>query len=227
MGLGVTGVANALEAMGYPYASEGFLHSLESILEYIRDIAYSASVELAREKGPFPLYDEEYLNSEFISTLPEYLKEGIGQYGIRNSHLLSIAPTGTISLTADNISSGIEPVFTHKYDRTIITYDGPRVEEVTDYAYREWGIKGRTADEITPQEHVKVLTLASKYVDSAVSKTCNVGDETSWEEFKDIYLQAEPSSTSSTISSFLALRIPYRLPEALKVVQPLAPPSYA
>lgn len=112
------------------------------------------------------------------------------KYGIRNSHLTSIAPTGTISLSADNISSGIEPVFTHQYTRTIIKEDGPVQEDIEDYGYREWGIKGRTAGELTPEEHVQVLIEAQKYVDSACSKTCNVGPDVSWERFQAIYMTA-------------------------------------
>ena len=104
--------------------------------------------------------------------------------GIRNSHLTSIAPTGTISLTADNVSSGIEPPFALFYDRTIEGFDGQSIERVEDYAY-SLGIKGRTANEISADEHVNVLKLASMFVDSAVSKTCNVGDDVTYDEFKD------------------------------------------
>jgi len=106
------------------------------------------------------------------------------------SHLTSIAPTGTISLSADNISSGLEPVFSHRYDRTIQTEDGPIVEEVSDYAYRELGVLGKTADECTLDEHLAALVVASKRVDSAVSKTMNVGANVTWDEFKSIYVQA-------------------------------------
>ena len=111
-------------------------------------------------------------------------------HGIRNSHLLSIAPTGTISLSADNVSSGIEPPFSLYYDRTIQTFDGPKVERVEDYGYRMFGVKGKTADTLSVFDHVNVLTTVSKYVDSACSKTCNVGDDVTWEEFKDVYMRA-------------------------------------
>ena len=196
MGLGVTGVANALEIMGAPYGSENFMEILEFVLENLRNTAYQTSIELAKEKGAFPVYDDPYIDSGFMQTMPEDIRNDIFKYGIRNSHLLSIAPTGTISLTADNISSGIEPVFSYKYDRTIQEFNGARVEEVTDYAYREFGVQGRTADEVSGKEHVSVLTLASKYVDSACSKTCNVGAEVTWEEFKDLYLQAYEGGAS-------------------------------
>lgn len=191
MGLGVTGVANTLETMGHPYASDGYIETQDKILETLRDEAYRASANLAAEKGAFPKFrKDEYLQSSFVSGLPGDIRDLIAEHGIRNSHLLSIAPTGTISLSADNVSSGIEPVFSHEYSRTVIGEDGPVVEKVTDWAYREHGVEGRTADELEPEDHVRVLVAAQKYVDSAVSKTCNVGPDVSWERFKDIYVQA-------------------------------------
>ena len=190
MGLGITGLANAGEMLGHPYASDGFMEFMEDVLRNLRNTTYDASADLAMEKGPFPLWDwEAYSDSEFIKTLPEEIQSKIHQYGISNSHLTAIAPTGTISLTADNVSSGIEPPFALFYDRTIQGFDGQSVERVEDYAY-SLGIKGRTANEISAQDHLKVLIMASKYVDSAVSKTCNVGDTVSYDEFKDIYLNA-------------------------------------
>lgn len=196
MGLGVTGVANAIEALGHPYGSEGFMDKLEWIMSTIRDGCYNASIDLARQKGPFPLYDDKYLDSAFAKTLPDYIRDEISRSGIRNSHLLSVAPTGTISLSADNVSSGIEPVFSHYYDRTIQTFDGPRVERIEDYGVREFGVMGMTADALSVFDHVRVLNLASQYVDSACSKTCNVGDEVTWDQFKDVYMQAYDGGSS-------------------------------
>jgi ribonucleoside-diphosphate reductase alpha chain len=196
MGLGITGLANAGEALGFPYGSDRFIEFTEQVMTTLRDVAYQASIELAIEKGPFPLFDVERYGGEFFDTLPEYIQHGIRTYGIRNSHLLSVAPTGTISLSADNISSGIEPVFNHHYDRTIQTYEGPRVERVEDYGYRVFGVKGVTANELDVMDHVKVLTTASRYVDSACSKTCNVGDDVSWEKFKDVYMTAYDGGAS-------------------------------
>lgn len=191
MGLGVTGLANALERLGFPYGSVDFVREMNLILEVLRDECYQTSSDLSREKGPFSLFDsEKYLSGKFIQTLPVSIRESIKKYGIRNSHLLSIAPTGTISLSADNISSGIEPVFTHSYTRTIIKEDGPVNEDISDFAFREWGLRGRTAGELSPEEHVNVLINAQKYVDSACSKTCNVGADVDWERFKAIYIQA-------------------------------------
>ena len=196
MGLGVTGVANAIEALGHEYGSPMFLNVLEEIMKTIRDTCYKASVSLAIEKGPFPLYRGEMLESDFGKTLPNDIRDLIERHGIRNSHLLSVAPTGTISLSADNVSSGIEPVFSYGFDRTIQTFDGPRVERVDDYGYRVFGVKGRKADDLPVMAHVKVLNLASRYVDSACSKTCNVGDNVSWEEFKAVYMAAYDGGAS-------------------------------
>lgn len=190
MGLGLTGLANAGEILGYEYGSKEFLEWAEEVFKVYRDETYRASIELAKEKGAFPLFDKEkYCESKFIKTLPEDIQEAISNYGIRNSHLLSIAPTGTISLSADNISSGIEPVFSWSYDRTIQTFDGPIVEEVKDYAYNVWGVKGKRADDCTAQEHLDVLALATNYVDSACSKTINCNGGMDWGEFKNIYMQ--------------------------------------
>jgi len=189
MGLGVTGLANAGEMLGLPYASEEFMAWAEKVFACLRDNCYKASALLAKEKGPFPLYREEYLKSNFVRSLPQSVKKLIREYGIRNSHLTSIAPTGTISLVADNVSGGIEPVFSHYYDRTIQTFEGPKVERVEDYAYAK-GVEGKTANETTVQEHLSVLLLAQHYVDSACSKTCNVGDDVGYEEFKQVYVDA-------------------------------------
>ena len=188
MGLGVTGMANALEALGFSYGSPDYLYQQSLILSDINTNCYYASAWLAEEKGSFPEFDRDlYLDGNFVKTLPDSARRNIEQYGMRNSHLTSIAPTGTISLTADNVSSGIEPPYLLYYDRTIQTFDGPRVERVEDYAYREWDVKGRTATEATAQEHVKVLASAQKHIDSAVSKTCNVGDGVTFDEFKKLY----------------------------------------
>ena len=196
MGLGVTGLANAIEALGHEYGSEGFLAVMENIMKTLRDSAYLSSASLAIEKGAFPLYDDILLESDFAKTLPSDIRDAIRSCGLRNSHLLSIAPTGTISLSADNVSSGMEPVFSHYYDRTIQTFDGPKVERVEDYGYRVFGVKGKTADELSVFDHVKVLNLASRYVDSACSKTCNVGSDVSWEEFKQVYMDAYEGGAS-------------------------------
>lgn len=191
MGLGVTGLGNVLGALGIRYGSPEAKKWTNDLLKLVTNRLYLASSSLAGEKGSFPLFDKDkYLQGEFIQKLDQEVKEAIERVGIRNSHLTSIAPTGTISLTANNISSGLEPVFSHSYSRTVQTPDGPMVEQVEDYAYREWGLECITADQITVGEHVGMLTAAQEWIDSACSKTCNVGDNVSWEEFKDVYIQA-------------------------------------
>lgn len=221
MGLGVTGLANAAEMCGHPYASDEFMEFTETVLATLRDHCYSASADLAEEKGSFPLYDEyNYMESKFIKTLPEWVQEKIKRQGIRNSHLTSIAPTGTISLTADNVSSGIEPPFSLFYDRTIQQFDGHTVERVEDYAYRQ-GVSGRTANEISAQEHLAVLALASQYVDSAVSKTCNVGNNVTYDEFKNLYYDAWKQGCKG-ITTFRAAGKRYGILNEVKEEEPKA-----
>jgi ribonucleoside-diphosphate reductase alpha chain len=190
MGLGVTGLANAGEMMGLPYATEDFIEFQRDVLSILRDETYAASAMLAGEKGAFPMFKRDlYLQGEHIKTLPDRVRNLIQQYGIRNSHLTSIAPTGTISLSADNVSSGIEPPFALYYDRTIQTFDGPVTERVEDYAFARQ-VSGRTANEIEAAEHMNVLLVAQEYIDSACSKTCNVGDHVKFEDFKKLYYDA-------------------------------------
>lgn len=190
MGLGVTGVANTLEAMGHPYGSPTFCETLDRILSCLKVTAYAASVALAEEKGPFPLFDPAYLDSKFIATLPPVLQNEIREHGIRNSHLISIAPTGTISITADNVSSGIEPVFSYRQGRRVNTPAGPVVVEADDFASAVLGVRGVPCADVTIDEHLAVAKTAVKHVDSAVSKTINCPKETTWETFVDIYRRA-------------------------------------
>jgi len=191
IGLGVTGVANAIEYMGHPYGSMSFICILQHIMKVLAEEAYAASIKLAHEKGSFPLLDKEkYLQSPYIKRLPTEIQNGIEADGIRNSHLISIAPTGTISLAAGNISSGIEPVFSHAYTRQINTPAGKIEEVIEDYNVRVHGLYGKPSKDVTVAEHLAVLITAQNWCDHAVSKTCNVGDDVSWEDFKDTYVQA-------------------------------------
>lgn len=198
MGIGVTGLANALEILNMPYGSDEFLKGMSGVMELIRDTAYQYSIELALEKGSFPkLEAEKYVQSGFMKTMPMGIKEDILKYGIRNSHLLSIAPTGTISLTADNVSSGVEPPFLYEYERPVYLENGEqKVFKVVDYAKKFYGVEGKTSYDVTADEHVRVLNVASQFVDSSVSKTCNVGPNVSFNEFKDIYLKAYEGGAS-------------------------------
>jgi len=164
--------------------------------------AYLASVELAREKGPFPLYDKEkYLEGETVAKLDEDVREAIAEHGIRNALLTSIAPTGTISLLADNVSSGLEPVFSFKYTRQVMMPDGARREEdVTDYAYRlfrrEFGDDAPLTDAfvdaqgLSTNDHLVMQAAVQKYIDSSISKTINCPEGISFDAFKDVYQQA-------------------------------------
>lgn len=191
MGLGVTGLANAAEALGFSYGSREFVEFEALVLDTLRDHCYIASAEVARDKGSFPLFDaDKYLAGEFVKTLSEEARDAIRRYGIRNSHLTSIAPTGTISLCADNVSSGIEPVFAYAFDRTVIEAAGPRIETVHDYGAQVFGVRGKTCDKVTVAEHVAVLTTAAQRVDSAVSKTCNVPSDIRWDDFCGVYVSA-------------------------------------
>lgn len=192
MGIGVTGVANALEACGYGYGTSEYLEAQDTLLAHITRHCYLASVELAQEKGAFPLFDaDKYCAGKFIQTLDDDVQELIRRHGIRNSHLTSIAPTGTISFAADNVSSGIEPVFAYDQQRRVIMPQGDMTVHLKDYGVRFLGVKGRRAmQEVTALEHVQVLCGAQKHIDSACSKTCNVPTDYSYEDFKQLYQYA-------------------------------------
>jgi len=191
MGIGFTGLANAFELLGYEYGSPDFMKELKILCSIHLEACYSASVQLAKEKGVFPKYKSNYyLNSKFIQKLSKKLQKDIAEYGIRNSHLTSIAPTGTISLTADNISSGIEPVFAHSQKRVYRDAHGLREEVLKDYAFSKYGFKCTTISDISPETHVEVLNLVSQYIDSGVSKTINVDENITWDRFKQVYINA-------------------------------------
>lgn len=191
MGLGVTGMANAIEALGHPYGSEGFVKVEANILSLIANEVYEASARLAQEKGPFPLYDPQYyLEAPFVKQLDPGVQASIRRFGIRNSHLTSIAPTGTISICADNVSSSIEPVFAYHQRRKVYMPSGLVETDFDDYGYRVFGVRGKRSSEVTMDEHLAVLACATRYVDSSVSKTCNVPVNTPWEDFKSLYMRA-------------------------------------
>ena len=191
MGLGVLGLANALETMGLPYGSPGFLRMQKRIDKVIANEAYRASALLARERGSFELFDyEQYSKGDMFRSLDDDVRALIKKYGLRNSHLTSKAPTGTISMTADNVSSGIEPVFEVRTQRAVNTPEGPQIVTLEDYAYAQFGTVPKTTSQVTAQEHVDVLLAASRWTDSAVSKTCNVTGEMPWADFKEIYRRA-------------------------------------
>ena len=201
IGLGVTGLADALLMLGLRYGSDEAARQTEDWLHAIARAAYLASVDLAKEKGAFPLFDaEEYLASGTMRAMDEDVREAIRTHGIRNALLTSIAPTGTISLYAGNVSSGIEPVFAYAYTRKVLQKDGSRTEEeVVDYAVQMWrDLKGDTplpdyfvnAQTLAPLEHVKMQAAAQKWVDSSISKTINCPEDISFDTFKEVYMEA-------------------------------------
>ena len=201
IGLGVTGLADALLMKGLRYGSEEAAAQTEDWLHRIARASYLASVELAKEKGAFPLFDaEKYLASGNMMNMDEDVREAIRTHGIRNALLTSIAPTGTISLYAGNVSSGIEPVFAYAYKRKVLQKDGTRTEEeVVDYAVQMWrDLKGDAelpdhfvnAQTLDPQDHVRMQAAAQKWIDSSISKTINCPEDISFEAFKDVYMQA-------------------------------------
>ena len=201
IGLGVTGLADALLMLGLRYGSDEAAAQTEEWLKAIARAACLASVDLAKEKGAFPLFDAEaYLSSGNMVQMDEDVRAAIRTHGIRNALLTSIAPTGTISLYAGNVSSGIEPVFAYAYTRKVLQKDGSRTEEeVVDYAVQMWrDLKGDAplpdyfvnAQTLAPLEHVKMQAAAQKWVDSSISKTINCPEDIDFDAFKDVYMQA-------------------------------------
>lgn len=204
IGLGFTGLGDALIMLKVRYDSEEGRRLAASISEAMRDAAYDASVDLAIEKGAFPLFDaEQYLAAPHCaSRLPDSIKKRIRQHGIRNSHLLSIAPTGTISLAfADNASNGIEPPFSWFYTRKKRMADGTQQEYlVEDHAYRVWRMQGGdtkalpdyfvSALQMSALDHMRMVAAVAPYIDTAISKTVNVPADYPFADFETLYLEA-------------------------------------
>lgn len=202
IGLGVTGLADALIFCGVRYGTPEAAKLAGSWMAIIQNAAYAASAELAAEKGAFPLFDaEKFLASPNVALLDAPVREAIRQHGIRNGCLTSIAPTGTISLLAGNVSSGIEPVFDYLYTRRLLTRDGTTHEEtVEDFAHAEFrrlfGAEAPLPDtfvragDLSPAQHLAMQAALQPYVDSAISKTINCPEGISFAAFKDVYLEA-------------------------------------
>lgn len=212
IGLGVTGLADALIMVGLTYGSAEAVIWTDAVMKTIASTAYLASADLAEEKGCFPAFDvQEYLNHPYVQQFDQEVQDAIATKGLRNSHLTSIAPTGTISLYAGNVSSGIEPVFAYTYTRKVLEKDGSKREEtVEDYAYRAWldymaechpDLLAHTGDlglpdyfvsaqTLPPEAHVKMQAAAQKWVDSSISKTVNVPEDIPFEHFKAVYQMA-------------------------------------
>lgn len=201
IGLGVTGLADALLMLGLRYGADEAAAQTERWMHEIARASYLASVEIAQEKGAFPLFDaEKYLATGNMLQMDEDVRAAIRTHGIRNALLTSIAPTGTISLYAGNVSSGIEPVFAYAYKRKVLQKDGSRTEEeVVDYAVQMWrDLKGDAAlpdyfvnaQTLAPLDHVRMQAAAQKWIDSSISKTINCPEDISFEEFQNVYMEA-------------------------------------
>lgn len=202
LGLGITGLADTYLMLGLRYGSPSSLELAEHIMRTIRDAAYRTSVVLAREKGSFPRFDAtRYGAAHFVLDLPHDVQDQIAAHGIRNSHLLAVAPTGSISLLANNISSGIEPVFAFDAKRSVRMADGQlKVFDVQDYAVglfrAQFGAKRPlpdyfvTADQVSAADQLAVQAAVQTYVDSAISKTLCLPEATSAKELGDLILEA-------------------------------------
>jgi ribonucleoside-diphosphate reductase alpha chain len=202
IGLGITGLADALIMLGLHYDSGAGRAEASRIMETICHAAYETSIGLAREKTPFPWFEREaYLRSGFVQSLPGRIRDAIGRDGIRNSHLTAIAPTGTISLLAGNISSGVEPLFDTVFSRKVLNRDGAyETFELEDYAFRQWRAMAGAAEipppqfvratDLSPQAHLQMQAALQPFVDSAIAKTVNVPQDCSFDEFKDLYRSA-------------------------------------
>lgn len=200
IGLGITGLADALLFCGEAYGSGKAVELTRRWLGIIKRDAYRASALLAAEKGPFPLYDPVMLERPNLLDLDEEVRELIREHGLRNGCLTSIAPTGTTSLLAGNISSGIEPVFAYSYERRILQPDGSaRMQAVEDYAMQVWrSVRGEapppqdlfvSAQTLKPSDHLAMQAAAQELVDSSISKTVNCPEDIGFEEFSDIYVK--------------------------------------
>ncbi len=201
IGLGVTGLADALLMTGLRYGSEEAARQTGLWLRQIARAAYLTSAQLAAEKGAFPLFEKNaFLASETMQAMDEDVRAAVAEHGIRNALVTSIAPTGTISLYAGNVSSGIEPVFAYSYNRKVLQKDGSRTEEeVVDYAVQMWrDLHGDAplpeyfvnAQTLAPLEHVRMQAAAQEWVDSSISKTINCPEDISFEDFKEVYMAA-------------------------------------
>jgi ribonucleoside-diphosphate reductase alpha chain len=198
IGLGVTGLADALIFCGARYGDEAAVALASHWLGVIKREAYRASAELAREKGPFPLYDPAILDRPNLASLDDETRALIAAHGLRNGCLTSIAPTGTTSLLAGNVSSGVEPVFAFSYRRKVRQPDGgSREEAVEDYAFAVWrSLHGETpppaaafvsAQTLTPADHLRVQAAAQAQIDSSISKTINCPEDICFDTFQDVY----------------------------------------
>jgi ribonucleoside-diphosphate reductase alpha chain len=197
IGLGITGLADALVMLGLEYGAPPSLELAGETAKVVRDAAYLASIELAREKGCFPNFERDrYLAGEYAQRLPAEIRDGVARHGLRNSHCLAIAPAGTISLLAGNVSSGIEPIFASEYERWVVTPEGARRRfELTDWALAAWrasGVAGEppafmTVGDVSASAQIEMQAALQPFVDNAISKTVSVPQSISFERFRGVY----------------------------------------
>lgn len=201
IGLGFTGLADALVMLGRRYDEDRARALAADVMRALRDEAYRTSAAIAEEKGPFPLFDRRrYLEAPFVRALPAEIRAAIETHGVRNSHLLAIAPAGTISLLAGNVSSGLEPIFAGVSARSVLTGEGkPETFQVVDYALGLWRARGEaapappalvTAGELSAEAHLEMQAALQPFVDNSISKTVNVPQTCAFENFRDIYARA-------------------------------------
>ena len=201
IGLGVTALADALALGGIVYGSDEAVAQTDKWMKAIAVAAYQASINLAKEKGPFPLFDaDKFLATKNMQGMPTHIRAQIREHGIRNALLTSIAPTGTISLYAGNVSSGIEPIFALSYERKVMQKDGSKITEVVeDYGVTKWKKDNPnvplpasfvTAQTLTPNAHIRMQAAAQRWVDSSISKTVNVPEDIDFDDFKQVYWDA-------------------------------------
>ena len=205
IGLGVTALADAMALGGIIYGSDEGVAWTDRVMKMIARAAYLASVDLAKEKGSFPLLNiEQFLATGNMMQMDDDVRDAIREHGIRNALLTSIAPTGTISLYAGNFSSGIEPIFALSYERKVMQKDGSKITEVVeDYAVTRWkrdhGESAAlpasfvTAQTLSPNAHVRMQAAAQRWIDSSISKTVNVPEDISFDDFKQVYMDAYDS----------------------------------
>lgn len=201
IGLGITGLANLFVMLGIRYGSKESLSIANQVMKLIAETTWHTSIELAKERGVFPLFDrEKYLQGRFVQSLAKEIRDGIAQNGVRNSHHNTIAPTGTISLLANNVSNGIEPVFSSNYERTVRSPDGKMMQfAVTDYSLRVWQQlqtekklppAWTDAQSLSPQDHLQIQAAVQPYIDNAISKTINIPVNFPFEKLSEVYTQA-------------------------------------
>jgi ribonucleoside-diphosphate reductase alpha chain len=199
MGLGITGLADVFVMLGVRYGHAESIALARKIMKKVAEVTWQTSIELAQEKGPFPFFHADYLHGEFVNTLDERIRKPLTQHGVRNSHHNSIAPTGTISLLANNVSNGIEPIYKAEYDRHVRAVDGSRLTfRVKDYAFQQWQQENKKeileawvdTDSLSPDAHLEIQGAVQPYIDNAISKTINIPRNFPFDALADVYTKA-------------------------------------